>query len=457
MAKRLNGEGSLRRRADGRWEYRLMDGYLEDGRPNTVSFYGRTQKEVRDKLENYRIRHIYGIDTRVKHTFATWSEIWFQNHQDNISPTTRENYKYILTTPKAHLGTRKLDGIKAFDIEQLLKELRREGRSDSYLASCRGMLYQIFNKAEANDLILKNPVRFADKMRSTRTAPKRKDAFHAEEVRRMMEQLPHDLLGESIRLMLGTGIRTQELLALEPRHIAQDGSMISIRQAVNLVKGTVSVGPPKSRDSYRDIPVPPSLRPCAMAIRNTEKKYIWEVGVKDQPCNPSHFRKKFLQPLPLPEKIPGGAETNWGRAASDATLLSAHLRFPDEMLMYGTVDDRLLQVVPGELRNSKSRRKEKFICPADEVNDRLIKLVKKYESLREIERREILDFHYQFECIFPFEDGNGRTGRLLINFELLKNNISPIVIPKEERAKYFELLRSKDITALSSPTIEVSQ
>ncbi len=159
------------------------------------------------------------------------------------------------------------------------------------------MLYQIFNKAEANDLILKNPVRFADKMRSTRTAPKRKDAFHAEEVRRMMEQLPHDLLGESIRLMLGTGMRTQELLALEPRHIAQDGSMISIRQAVNLVKGTVSVGPPKSRDSYRDIPVPPSLRPCAMAIRNTEKKYIWEVGVKDQPCNPSHFRKKFREAL----------------------------------------------------------------------------------------------------------------------------------------------------------------
>ena len=287
MAKRLNGEGSLRRRADGRWEYRLMDGYLEDGRPNTVSFYGRTQKEVRDKLENYRIRHIYGIDTRAKHTFATWSEIWFQNHQDNISPTTRENYKYILTTLKAHLGSRKLDGIKAFDIEQLLKELRREGRSDSYLASCRGMLYQIF----------KNPVRFADKMRSSRTAPKRKDAFHAEEVRRMMERLPHDLLGESIRLMLGTGMRTQELLALEPRHIAQDGSMISIRQAVNLVKGTVSVGPPKSRDSYRDIPVPPSLRPCAIAIRNTEKKYIWEVGVKDQPCNPSHFRKKFREAL----------------------------------------------------------------------------------------------------------------------------------------------------------------
>ena len=302
MAKRMNGEGSLRRRSDGRWEYRLMDGYLEDGRPNTVSFYGRTQKEVREKVENFRIRRSSGIDTSVKHTFATWADIWFQNHQDNITPTTQENYKYILTTLKEHIGSRKLESIKAFDIEQLLKQLRDEGRSNSYLASSRGMLYQIFNKAEANDLILKNPVRYADKMRSSREAPKRKEAFNANEVRLMMENLPHDLLGNSIRLMLGTGMRTQELLALDPKCIAEDGSVISIRQAVNLIKGTVSVGPPKSRDSYRDIPVPPSLRPCALSIRNTNKKYIWEAGIKDQPCNPSYFRKKFREAL---EQIEG--------------------------------------------------------------------------------------------------------------------------------------------------------
>ena len=51
------------------------------------------------------------------------------------------------------------------DIEILRKKLRREGRSDSFLAQCRGMLFQIFNKAEANDLVKKNPVRFAEKMR----------------------------------------------------------------------------------------------------------------------------------------------------------------------------------------------------------------------------------------------------------------------------------------------------
>jgi len=82
-----------------------------------------------------------------------------------------------------------------------------------------------------------------------------------------MEKLPEDRMGMSIRLLLGTGMRSQELLALEPRHISEDGSIIQIRQAINMVKGTATVGLPKSRDSYRDVPVPPNLRWCAIRLR----------------------------------------------------------------------------------------------------------------------------------------------------------------------------------------------
>ena len=63
MAKRMNGEGNLRRRADGRWEYRAMDGYLEDGRRNIITFYGRTQKEVREKVKAYQDGKAAGIST----------------------------------------------------------------------------------------------------------------------------------------------------------------------------------------------------------------------------------------------------------------------------------------------------------------------------------------------------------------------------------------------------------
>ena len=297
MAKRSNGDGNVRRRPDGRWEIRLMDGYLADGRRNIISFYGKTQKEARSKASAYKTGRASGLDLTVKHTFATWADFWFQSHRDTISPATQENYTYILKVLKDELGPRKLLDIKAYDIEVLLKKLRKDGRSDSYLASARGMLFQIFNKAEANDLILKNPVRFAEKMRSSRNAPKRKEAFTAQEVRLLMEHLPQNRMGMSIRLMLGTGMRTQEILGLEPRFIAEDGSIIQIRQAVVMVKGSVAIGPPKSRDSYRDIPVPPNLRDCAIALRNTSCKFIWEVGVPGQPCNPSHFRKKFKEAL----------------------------------------------------------------------------------------------------------------------------------------------------------------
>lgn len=57
--------------------------------------------------------------------------------------------------------------------------------------------------------------------------------------------------------------------------------------------------------------------------------------------------------------------------------------------------------------------------------------------------------HLEFERIHPFSDGNGRTGRLLINYELLRHDIPPVVIPKDERTSYFEMLSSNDQQSLS--------
>ena len=62
---------------------------------------------------------------------------------------------------------------------------------------------------------------------------------------------------------------------------------------------------------------------------------------------------------------------------------------------------------------------------------------------------KIARYHIEFEKIHPFEDGNGRTGRLLLNYELLKNNIAPIVITKENRVKYFEFLKNNDDLGLA--------
>ena len=66
-------------------------------------------------------------------------------------------------------------------------------------------------------------------------------------------------------------------------------------------------------------------------------------------------------------------------------------------------------------------------APEDVEND-LYELLKWYQNLKKIKLEDIIDFHYRFECIHPFGDGNGRVGRMIMFKECLKNNIMPFIV-----------------------------
>ena len=163
VKRRANGEGTLRKRADGRWECCIMIGWQADGRKKVKSFYGKTQEEVRKKVLEWKQTHPENRVLRKEYSFAEWADIWFEMHKDNITPTTYEGYRYTLRNLKEHFGQKKLTEIKAYDIDIFIFKLRREGKATSTLAQHKGMLYQIMHKAEANDLIYKNPVRLRRK------------------------------------------------------------------------------------------------------------------------------------------------------------------------------------------------------------------------------------------------------------------------------------------------------
>ena len=303
MAKRrANGEGSLYQTADGYWNCQIMVGYKANGKRDIRHLRSKKQQEVIRQRDELKRKMADGTLVAEELRFEEWADTWFEHHKDNIKPTTQESYRYTLRILKDYFGRWKLRDIKAMHVEEFLKKLRKEGRSNSALSQCRGMLFQILNKACANDFITKNPVAYADKMR--KDPPKHKDAYTMDEVRLLWNNLPDDKVGWSIRLLLCTGMRSQELLGLEPHHIKADGSEINIAQAMVMVKGTVSIGTPKSNDSYRTIPIPESARRYARLLRQTEDKFIWESPKKPgQPCNPTYFRNQYYMALETVEGV----------------------------------------------------------------------------------------------------------------------------------------------------------
>ena len=106
--------------------------------------------------------------TKKELKFGEWAQSWYEGYRDQVSPTTYESYGYTLKTLNRAFGSKPLRSIRAADVEAFLREMTKDGTHQSQASKCRGMMFQIMRKAQANDLILKKPVELADK---TRHAP----------------------------------------------------------------------------------------------------------------------------------------------------------------------------------------------------------------------------------------------------------------------------------------------
>lgn len=72
-----------------------------------------------------------------------------------------------------------------------------------------------------------------------------------------------------------------------------------------------------------------------------------------------------------------------------------------------------------------------------------------YEGLDAVSLRELADFHLRYERIHPFQDGNGRTGRILLYKECLRRQVIPFVIEDQSKAEYYNALQKQDIDLLA--------
>ena len=83
---------------------------------------------------------------------------------------------------------------------------------------------------------------------------------------------------------------------------------------------------------------------------------------------------------------------------------------------------------------------QKTVAPS-KVKGEMAKLLINYNQIYKITFEDIIGFHYNFESIHPFQDGNGRVGRMIIFKECLKNGIDPFIIDEQHKLFYYRGLK----------------
>lgn len=114
------------------------------------------------------------------------------------------------------------------------------------------------------------------------------------------------------------------------------------------------------------------------------------------------------------------------------------------VLKNGTSDSRKEWFVVGDYKKIPNEVGGMNTTLPEEVAQRMKELLKEYNDKKEKSFEDILDFHVKFEHIHPFQDGNGRVGRLILFKECLKYNIVPFIIDDHLKMFYYRGLKEWD-------------
>ena len=112
-----------------------------------------------------------------------------------------------------------------------------------------------------------------------------------------------------------------------------------------------------------------------------------------------------------------------------------------KILKNSTSDSRKDWFAVGEYKKLPNTVGDILTAQPDEVEKKMKKLITQYNAKKTKLLDDLLDFHYKFECIHPFQDGNGRIGRLLLFKECLKYNIVPFIIDEYLKLFYYRGLK----------------
>ena len=317
--KRANGEGSIRKRSDGRWEGRYTAGRNPTtGKPIYKNVLGKTQTEVKEKLK-IALTECEKIDVykSAQYTVGEWMDVWFENYAAiKVRPSSHQTYKgYIEHHIKPHIGSIPLSKLTTLDLQKLYKKLMKAGRverieakkqpkglSAKTVRNLNQIISSAMDMAIEQKLISVNPT---NKCALPKVEHHEMNTLTQDQLTAFLAEARRSGVYEMYYTELATGLRRGELLGLKWGDIDFKDNVIRVRRQVARIDGTVVEAPLKTKNAYRCVAITQDVANMLKkkkADDNSRSEYVFssETGGAISPDSVLNMLHRVLDRAGLP-------------------------------------------------------------------------------------------------------------------------------------------------------------
>lgn len=293
--RKVNGEGTIYRRKDGRYEaaaYLLTTG----GTRRRIRVYGQTWQEAHDKLSAVKTRADAGVPIPSRNRkLSDYLDYWLNEVvRPNRRPATFARYE---TAVRIHLkpgiGHYTLTSLTAPAVQTFLNSKLADGCKVRNVQIIREVLRSALTRAMREELIVRNVARLVEL--PTWQRPEYRH-WSADESKRFLDAAKSDSLYPAFVLLVLYGLRRGEALGLRWCDIDFAGSRFHIRQQVQRVDGRLLQGPVKTQAGRRDLPLVGMLRDALVEQKEPAKENEQELVFTTRtgsPIEPRNFVRSF--------------------------------------------------------------------------------------------------------------------------------------------------------------------
>lgn len=263
----------MKKRADGRYR-KVVDG---------KAFYGDSEREVYKKILEYTEKKERGC------TFGEIADKWWTDVYDNLASQTLRGYKPAYARALSELGDTYVKDITPRDMSAIFKRMAIEGYSKKTISNQRIIYNQILDYAVVNGDIQFNPCASVKLPTTAKKSTVIKPASNEDE---------HKILTSDYKwafpiFALLSGLRKQEILALQWKDIDFDENIISVTKAVEHVGQTPHIKSTKTESGVREVPLLNILKDRLLSEKGDPDAYIFSQSGGKTPLTENQFERAY--------------------------------------------------------------------------------------------------------------------------------------------------------------------